>query len=268
MTSHTVPPDAPADTQMMGIVHSALRRDLVRVAPGARHPAGRRAGPSYGHRRARALDDATSCTTHHSGEDDGLYPLVVRRNPQSADLVEQMDADHGTITPAMDGLVSAAQRHLADPTVPTMPWSAAIDALTDVLIPHLEREEPEMMPVVSQSITEGEWRTWDEEFNLKPKGIRALADEGHWVIDGLDPTSRRPRRAPRAARPPVRPDQTARRSLPTQARDALGRHPCCRRAVALDRGGARVGGLTWRLPLAPVRRDGVATPRRPRSGRS
>jgi Hemerythrin HHE cation binding domain len=189
MTSHTVPLDAPADTQMMGIVHSALRRDLVRTrmvlgTPQATEPGRRTAIAEH------LLWMMDFLHAHHSGEDEGLYPLVVRRNPQSADLVEQMDSDHGSITPAMDGLVAAAQRHLADPASPDDALVAAIDALADVLNPHLEREETVMMPVVSQSITEGEWRTWDEEFNLKPKGIRALADEGHWVIDGLDPASR------------------------------------------------------------------------------
>jgi hypothetical protein len=80
---------------------------------------------------------------HHSGEHAGLYPLVVRRNPDAAVLVEWMDE------------------------------------LDDVLLPtHLEREEQQMMPVVSRSITGGEWRARDEEFNLKPKSLRDLADEG------------------------------------------------------------------------------------------
>ena len=43
-----------------------------------------------------------------------------------------------------------------------------------------------MMPVVSASITEREWREWDEEFNLKPKGLRELAMDGHWILDGLE----------------------------------------------------------------------------------
>ena len=63
---------------------------------------------------------------HHTGEDEGLYPLVVCRNPDAAALCERMDLDHDTITPAMDGLRAAAERHLADPAVPTptcwRPW--------------------------------------------------------------------------------------------------------------------------------------------------
>ena len=103
VTTHTAPLDGPADIQTMGIVHSALRRDVVRAkmvlgTPAAREP-----------RRRTAIAEHLIWMVdflhhHHQGEDDGLYPLVVRRNPASAELVEQMDADHGIITPAMDAL--------------------------------------------------------------------------------------------------------------------------------------------------------------------
>jgi hemerythrin-like domain-containing protein len=189
MTTHTVPPDAPADTQMMGIVHAALRRDLVRVGlvlgtPAAAEPARRTALAEHVLWLMQFLHD------HHSGEDEGLYPLVVRRNPASAEMVEQMDADHGSITPVMEALEAAAKEHLADPSSPDSALKASLDRLCVVLLPHLEREERDMMPVVSASITEGEWRAWDQEHNLKPKGMLTLAEEGHWLIDGLDDRSR------------------------------------------------------------------------------
>ena len=53
------------------------------------------------------------------------------------------------------------------------------------MCPHLEREEREMMPVVSSSITNGEWRAWEDGFT-KVKSMKQLADEGHWLIDNLD----------------------------------------------------------------------------------
>jgi hemerythrin superfamily protein len=185
---HRVGPDEPADTQMMGIMHSALRRDMVRVRLLLGTP------DASGPRRAALAEHLLWLMhvlhDHHSGEDDGLYPLVLRRNPGSAELVERMDADHGTITPAMDRLSEAARQHLADQDSPDDLLAEALDGLTSVLLPHLEREEQVMMPVVSSSITEAEWRAWDEEFNLKPKGLRKLALEGHWVLDGLDEESR------------------------------------------------------------------------------
>jgi hypothetical protein len=81
MTARQIDPGTvPADTRVMGIVHSALRRDLVRLrlvfgTPAAGKP-----------RRRTALAEHVIWLMdfhhhHHSGEDAGLYPLVVRRNP-------------------------------------------------------------------------------------------------------------------------------------------------------------------------------------------
>ena len=107
---HTVP----ADTRMMGIVHSALRRDLVRLrlvlgTPAAKEPRRRKALAEH------AIWLMDFLHHHHTGEDEGLYPLVVRRNPDAAALCERMDVDHDTITPAMDGL---ARRRGAPPGRP------------------------------------------------------------------------------------------------------------------------------------------------------
>jgi hypothetical protein len=188
MTSHAIDHDAPANTRMMGIVHSALRRDLVRVGlvlgtPQASQPNRRTALAEHLLWMMRFLHD------HHSSEDAGLYPLVKRRNPAATELLERMDADHNSIAPAMDALKAAAKHHLADPTSPDSTLLLAVNRLGVVLLPHLEREEQEMMPVVSASITDSEWRAWDQQFNLKPKGLTALAQEGHWVLDGLDDES-------------------------------------------------------------------------------
>jgi hemerythrin-like domain-containing protein len=188
MTTRPTHKDDPADTQMMPIVHSALRRDLVRIrmvlgTPEAAQPRRRTALAEH------ALWLMHFLHAHHTGEDDGLYPLVVRRNPDAAELVQRMDDDHGAITPAMDRLSAAAQHHLDQPDSPDELLADAIDGLNEVLNPHLEREEQVMMPVVSRSITDAEWRAWDEEFNLKPKGLLELAEEAHWVLDGLDEES-------------------------------------------------------------------------------
>jgi hemerythrin-like domain-containing protein len=179
---HTVP----ADTRMMGIVHSALRRDLVRLrlvlgTPAAEEPRRRKALAEH------AIWLMDFLHHHHTGEDEGLYPLVVRRNPAAAELCERMDADHDTITPAMDGLRAAAERHLADARSPDADLLAALAALEEPLVPHLAREELEMMPVVSASISHAEWVAWHE--SMVDGSMTQLAFEGHWLIDGLDEES-------------------------------------------------------------------------------
>lgn len=47
-----------------------------------------------------------------------------------------------------------------------------------------------MMPLVPTSITDAQWRAWDQEFSIEPKGMQQLGKEGNWLIDGLDGSSR------------------------------------------------------------------------------
>jgi iron-sulfur cluster repair protein YtfE (RIC family) len=185
----TTRPDAPCDTQMMGIVHSALRRDLVRTRLVLDDPAwltvDRRAGLA-----AHVLWMMHVLHLHHEGEDVGLYPMVLRNDPTARDLVEDMDADHQRIDPAIAVLEAAARAFAEDRPGARQGLVSALNALEDVLLPHLEREELVMMPVVSGCVTQQEWDDWNEQVNVKPKGVLLLAEEGHWILDNLDEAGR------------------------------------------------------------------------------
>ncbi len=226
------PKTMPADTRMMGIVHSALRRDLVRLrlvldTPAAQEPRRRTALAEH------AIWLMDFLHHHHTGEDEGLYPLVVRRNPDAAELCERMDVDHDAITPAMDGVRAAAQRHLADATSADADLLAALAALEEPLVPHLAREELEMMPVVSASITHAEWVEWHE--SMVHGSMPALAFEGHWLLDGLDEEQTQIVVGPVPAVPRFILVKLLGGALPPQAGAALGRHTCRRRATAARR---------------------------------
>ena len=174
---------APADTRSMGIVHSALRRDLERtrmVLTEQPHPEGRQ-------RRALATHLRWMMHflhVHHTGEDVGLWPLVRARNPAAGALLDQMDADHQRIAPAITALEEAADAYREDGSA-REPLLSALAGLADVLRPHLEREELDMMPVVAATLTDAEYRAVEHEHFVKPKSFLELGAEGHWIIDGL-----------------------------------------------------------------------------------
>jgi hemerythrin-like domain-containing protein len=182
-------PDAPCDTRMMGIVHSALRRDLLRVRMVLVGEA-----PLTEARRTGVADHVLwimhALHVHHQGEDIGLYPMVLRNDPSTRALVEDMDADHQRIDPAIATLEAAARALTDDLPDAEVELVAALDALEAVLLPHLEREELVMMPVVSGCVTQREWDDWNQEVNVKPKPVLYLAEEGHWILDNLDEESR------------------------------------------------------------------------------
>ncbi len=106
----------PADTRSMGIVHSALRRDLERtrlVLSASPHP---------GEEQRRAIAEHLMWMmhflhVHHTGEDDGLWPLVLAKNPAAAELLDRMDADHKRIAPAIT-VLGGRQRAPTSTTAP------------------------------------------------------------------------------------------------------------------------------------------------------
>jgi len=178
----------PADTRSMGIVHSALRRDLRRTRIALEAPP----YPERKHRRqlaAHVLWLMHVLHLHHTAEDSGLWPFIRARNPAAGALLDQMDADHKRIAPAIRALEDAARTYRADESSRT----AMLDSLTaleTVLLPHLRREELDMMPIVGATITTAEYLAIEQEYFVKPKGFRELGAEGPWIIDGLDPEGR------------------------------------------------------------------------------
>lgn len=177
-------PNGPADTRMMNIVHDALRRDLdrLRVALSTEpYP--------HGARRTALADHVDWLMhflhSHHSGEDTGLYPMV-RSRGASGDLLDEMDTDHRRIEPAMTALESATAAWRTGGDDERRALLAALDDLNSVLRPHLEREETEAMPLVSSTITRREWQEWSHTYNVKPKKLPELGQEGHWLLDDLD----------------------------------------------------------------------------------
>lgn len=128
---------------------------------------------------------------HHHGEDVGLYPAVRERNPVAVTLIEDMEAQHQAVVPAIAAVEAAARGYRAgDHHGERERLRAAIDDLEAVLLPHLRQEEDEMMPVVAATLTDAELGHVDHEYFVKPKSFSELGYEGHWLLDGLDPDRR------------------------------------------------------------------------------
>ena len=147
--------------------------------------------PSPASRQLRAIADHLTwmmqfIRAHHYSEDHGLYPLVRDRDPASSELLDTMHADHEEVASALSAVEQAADNTLVD----AAPLAVAVDRLADVLLPHLQREEDEMMPVVSSVVTHAEWQAIEYEYNLKSKSLAQLGREGHWLIDDATPQDR------------------------------------------------------------------------------
>lgn|GEM_PF-737431 len=185
-------PDAPADTTMMRIVHDALRRDLARAHAALADPedldgARRRAIAAHLGWMMRFLH------AHHASEDDGLYPFVRSRAREDSDLevLDRMGRDHESVAVAIAGVEqTAADLAANDSREPAERVVAALEALDEVLLPHLRDEENVAMPLVSELITNAEWQALEKAHNLDGKPRTDLAFEGHWLIDGATEADR------------------------------------------------------------------------------
>lgn len=178
----------PADIRSMGIVHSALRRDLERTRMVLIDQ------PYPDPRQRRALASHLTWMMHflhlhHTGEDVGLWPLIRAENPSAGALLDQMDADHRRIGPTIIAVEEAARAYRDDHAARERLLDA-LAALADVLLPHLRREELEMMPVVAATLTDEQYRAVEHDHFVAPKGLRELGAEAHWVLDGLPPEGR------------------------------------------------------------------------------
>jgi len=172
----------PADTRTMRIVHAALRRDLARAQAALTEP-------PYPDRAQRAALSAHLrwllgfLHKHHGAEDDYLYPMVRAANPGAATLLNDMAADHDAIQTAMAAAEQAVE-HYARSADPREELAAELRTLSGVLLPHLRREEDDMMPVVSASITEQQWRNWEQTAAKPPR--REIPFTANWLMDSLD----------------------------------------------------------------------------------
>ncbi len=175
-----------ADTRIMGIVHEALKRDLRR----ARDVVGSEPAPPDRQREALGAHITWMMRllhNHHSSEDLGLWPAVRAKNPGAGALLDSLEADHAVIAPALEALSAAASAYTASsaPAARTR-LVEALDDLLEVLVPHLDREVAEAMPVVAATLSAAEWDAIEQEHNLSGKSTRELAAEGHWLIEDID----------------------------------------------------------------------------------
>ncbi len=156
----------PADTSMMRIVHTALRRDIDRaqtVLTDRPYPDGAQRTALSAH----LLWMMKFLRHRHETEDEHLYPIVRAANPGAAALLDDIDAEHAGVQPAIATVDKAAASHgrARTPGKNRFRRSTRLATCSSLIC---AAKEDEMMPVVSATITERQWRDWDQANNVKP----------------------------------------------------------------------------------------------------
>jgi hemerythrin-like domain-containing protein len=149
-------------TQEMVIVHRVFRREfglLPRLVAATRPGDVRRARRLVAHLE-ELLDGLHH---HHAGEDELLWPLILRRATLHADLVRRMEHQHERV----GGLILEARGLAAHWAVSADAVSAgrladAVARLAEALAEHLDEEERHVLPLAAEHLTVEEWEALGE----------------------------------------------------------------------------------------------------------
>jgi hemerythrin-like domain-containing protein len=165
----------PTDTSDMLLIHRVIRREIGQLPRLFRSAAGDRQRARAVGAHAREMLDFLH--THHSGEDELLYPLLRQRVSLDAALLDRMDAQHAQVDKALN-----------DVRADLAMWTASADAATGermarrledvfpLLLEHLAEEEDKLLPIVARHITRAEWD------RLAEHGIGAIPRKRRLVI--------------------------------------------------------------------------------------
>ena len=158
--SHTA--DGPHDQTGMYVMHHAFRRDLDAFR------GRRREHPGLGDRRCgrrsseRWLRMADVLHHHHRVEDEALWP-VLRRHAQEAGnaedltMLEDMEAEHGVIDPALAAVRSAFEEMSAHPCADHRnALEIRVAAARESLHEHLAHEEGQALPMLQRTLSVAE----------------------------------------------------------------------------------------------------------------
>lgn len=151
-------PPGPVDASMMYVMHHAFRRDLTAFCAAAH------ATPLHDRRTWQALAArwelfAEVLHHHHTGEDNGLWPLLMERaDAQEQQVLEAMEAEHEQIDPLLEACRSGFARLSTHADADARGALAVrLTAARECLGRHLRHEETEAMALVQQYLTQQEW---------------------------------------------------------------------------------------------------------------
>ncbi|WP_328460292.1 hemerythrin domain-containing protein [Streptomyces sp. NBC_00448] len=144
------------DTHEMVLIHRVIRREfgqLPRLLRSAAHDPAR--SKVIG---AHAQEMLNFLHTHHTGEDELLFPVLRERAALDPELMDRMDTQHARVDDAVTAVGAELPAWTASADAAAGERMAAlIDAMMPTLIDHLAEEEQKILPIVSVTLTQREW---------------------------------------------------------------------------------------------------------------
>ncbi|MEU3600958.1 nitroreductase/quinone reductase family protein [Streptomyces sp. NPDC006798] len=139
------PPNVSGETDFGGVltrIHDGLRREigLIREEVAA-------SGSSLGVQlRTNCLTLCAGLHNHHTGEDQGMFPMIADQFPAMAPVVARLAAEHEKIAALLEELRRTVTAENPDPRATL----AEVDRLAAELEAHLAYEEEQLIPLFAQ----------------------------------------------------------------------------------------------------------------------
>ena len=167
----------PIDTSDMPAVHQVFRSSLASgsdfVASAAGDTERRMLIANYFTNLMDFLE------VHHDGEEKIVFPLLSERASDNLALIEDAERQHAQVVGLMEDVKESMARWLSTGDGEAANAVHALQALDEVLLPHLDQEEETILPLASRHLSAEEWGM------LPGHSMGNFGGDKVWLIIGL-----------------------------------------------------------------------------------
>jgi hemerythrin-like domain-containing protein len=176
------------DTQGMLLIHRLIRREFGRLPTLIRGAATNVTRAKLIARHATEMLDFLQ--THHSGEDQLVWPLLRSRCALDEALIDRMEEQHEAVAHAVTSVAAELSRWAisADPSAGDR-IATTLESMNAVLNVHLAEEESQVLPLVATHLSQAEWDALADHGFAAIPGKRRLVMLGH-ILEEANPSER------------------------------------------------------------------------------
>jgi hypothetical protein len=117
---------------------------------------------------------------HHGGEDELVWPKLLERCPDQAELVSEIAAQHEAVSTLMEITMAQLQQWAGSASGhDAAALTESMRLLSNELDAHLDEEEAKILPLCARYITQQEWA------ELPEHGFKHFDGDKPWLILGL-----------------------------------------------------------------------------------
>ncbi|MEI8412373.1 MULTISPECIES: hemerythrin domain-containing protein [unclassified Kribbella] len=179
-------PPGPVDLTAMYVMHHGFRRDLTvfKAAVAATPPEDRTTWRALAARWGKFVEILHK---HHTGEDAGLWPLLMAKADAAGQAtLEAMESEHTEIDPLLASCTAGFERLASYNDADARDaLEVRVVALGEHLVRHLAHEERDAMALVQRYLVDADWHRLEKEHFKPAYGPRDIPFVASWGLHEL-----------------------------------------------------------------------------------